>query len=361
MKYTIDKNTGTPVYLQLYNQLKTDIVKGVLPFGAKLPSKRFTADELGISVITVEHSYTLLLDDGYISSAPRSGYYVSFSLDVHRDRGVERHFLVTDNVEHISSAPDFPFSSYAKIMRRVLNEYDDGILKKSDNRGCPELRNAIAGYLGRSRGIIVSGEQIIIGSGAEYLYGIVVQLLGRSSLYAVEYPCYEKIRLVYEANGAHCVGLPLGRDGIKSSALESCTAGIMHVTPYNSFPSGITASASKRHEYASWACAGQRYIIEDDYDSELSSSLRQIDTIYSLAPDRTIYINTFSKTISPSFRTGYMVLPEKLLEEYITRLGFYSCTVPLYEQYVLAEFINGGEFERHINRVRRKQRKNLQP
>lgn len=251
---------------------------------------------------------------------------------------------------------DFPFSVLARTMRRVLSDSGERILSRAPNRGCTELRQAIAAYLARSRGIIADPEQIIVGSGAEYLYGLVVQLLGRGCMFALEDPSYEKIRLVYEANGADCVMLKMGADGIRSDALFGCAAGALHVTPYHSFPSGVTASASKRHEYAAWAEERGAYIIEDDYDSEFSAAAKQVETIFSVAPERVIYINTFSKTFAPSMRMGYMLLPAPLMREYAERLDFYSCTVPVFEQLVLAEFIDNGDFERYINRRRREMR-----
>ena len=200
----------------------------------------------------------------------------------------------------------------------------------------------------------------MVGSGAEYLYGLVVQLLGRERVYAREEPCYEKIRQVYAANGALGPGLPMGTDGIRSEPLAACEAGVLHVTPYHSYPSGVTATVSKRHEYVAWARARGAYIVEDDYDSELSVATRQVDTLYSLAPERVIYLNSFSRILAPSFRTGYMVLPEPLLPLYEERLGFYSCTVPVYDQLVLAALIRSGELERIVNRRRRKLRQLLE-
>ena len=311
MKYSVDKTGSDPAYMQLYRQLREDILSGALSAGTRLPSKRLLAGELSVSVITVEHAYALLVDEGYARSRQRSGFFVSFGA-----AGGAR----------------------------------------PPGCGCIELRRAIAGYLDRSRGIRVPPEQIIVGSGAEYLYSLVVQLLGRGCVFALEEPCYDKIRRVYEANGASCRSLVLCEDGILSSELERCECGALHVTPYHSFPSGVTASAPKRHEYARWARERGSYIIEDDYDSEFSSLNRQIDTIFSIAPENVLYLNTFSKTLAPSMRMGYMVLPEHLAEEYARRLDFYSCTVPVFEQYVLAEFIDRGELERYINRRRRKLR-----
>lgn len=356
MKYTVEKQAGQPAYIQIYNQLRQDIAEGLLPPGTRLPSKRFLAGELGVSVITVEHAYELLVDEGYAVSRQRSGYYVELGGSA-AALPIKRAAL-EDMSAALKPMEDFPFSVLAKTMRKTLSDYDRRILIKSPSCGCMELREAIAAYLGRSRGLNVKPEQIVVGSGAEYLYSLVVQLLGRERVFALEDPSYEKIRRVYEANGANCVMLKLGEDGILSSELQSCTALSLHVTPFHSYPSGVTASAAKRREYAVWALEREGYVIEDDYDSEFASLTGQIETIFSLAPERVIYLNTFSKILAPSMRTGFMVLPQPLLEEYQRRLGFYSCTVPVFDQYVLAEFINGGHMERYINRRRRKQRQN---
>ncbi len=356
MKYSIDKNSTQPVYMQLFEVLRQDIITGTLAKGTKLPSKRFMASELGLSVITVEHAYELLADEGYISTRERSGYYVDFGGESTAQRPGKA--TICDMSAELKPMEDFPFSLLAKTMRKVLSDYDRRILIKSPNCGCMELREAISAYLERSRGLKVAPERIIIGSGAEYLYSIVVQLLGRDRLFALEDPSYEKIRKVYEANGAECRMLKLGEDGILSEELSKCTAGVLHVTPFHSYPSGVTATASKRREYVSWAQERDSFIVEDDYDAEFATLRRQIETIYSIAPDRVIYLNSFSKLIAPSVRTGFMLLPESLMDEYNKRLNFYSCTVPIYDQYVLAEFINAGHMERYINRRKRKQRKN---
>ena len=354
MKYSVEKHGAESVYLQLYRQLRQDIVAGTIPRGGKLPSKRLLAEELEISVITVEHAYALLVDEGYAEARPRSGYYAAFG------GAAAAHAVPRATLADMSAAreapEDFPFSTYARTMRTVLSEYDRRILEPSPGRGVPELRQALAAYLARSRALEVSPEQIVIGSGAEYLYGLLVQLLGRDAGFALEDPCYRKIRLVYEAHGARCEALKLGPDGIESAALQACHAGVLHVTPFHSYPSGVTATAAKRHEYAAWAQERGAFIVEDDYDSELASATRQIETICSLDPERVIYLHTFSKTIAPAVRTGFLVLPEALNERYRERLDFYSCTVPVYDQYVLAAFLDGGHLERYINRRRRQRR-----
>ena len=356
MKYRIEKDSPQSAYLQLYHQLRGDIVSGVYPNGKKLPSKRLLAEQTGVSVITVEHAYAILCDEGYLEPRERSGYFVSYS--------AADCFPVAepDSVRQLPSArdlaDDFPFSVLAKAMRRVLSEYGESILVKSPNNGCTELRKAIAAYLARCRGINVAPSQIVIGSGAEYLYGLIVQLLGRERVFALENPSYEKIRRVYLANGVTCDMLRLGGDGIRTSELARTDASVLHVTPFHSFPSGITASAGKRSEYIRWAHSRGGYIVEDDFDSEFTLSSKAEDTLFSLEPKRSVlYLNTFSKTIAPSMRLGYMVLPESLTDAFEQSVGFYSCTVPVFEQYVLAELLSNGDFERHINRVRRRRRK----
>ncbi len=354
MKYQIQKHSGLSAYLQLYRQLREDIVSGLLPLGAKLPSKRSFAEGLGVSVITVEHALELLCDEGYVEARPRSGFFVCFG-GARGAASLPRARLEEMSVQE-GAPEDFPFSLWARTMRAVLSDYDRRILNRCPSGGCLELRQALSAYLGRSRGLSVTPEQIIVGAGAEYLYSLIVQLIGRARLFALEDPCYEQIRRVYEANGARCLALPMGEDGIESGALASCDAGLLHVTPYHSYPSGVTASAAKRHEYALWAQSRDAFIVEDDYDAEFASLRRRIETICSLAPERVLYVNTFSKILAPSMRTGFLVLPEALLPRYREKLGFYSCTVPVFDQLVLAEFISQGHLERYINRRQRKLR-----
>lgn len=362
MNYVIEENSKTPAYLQLYRHLRDDIINGVYRFGTRLPSKRLIADELGISVVTVEHSYALLCDEGYAEARERSGYFAafrnddSFSASIPGGEAIREKFPTAEG----TASETFPFSVLSKVMRRVISDYGEKILERSPNSGCVALCSAIASYLARSRGIYVNPGQIIIGSGAEYLYGLVVELLGRGRKYAIEAPSYEKIEKVYSAADVSYESLPLTSDGIESRALSKTDAEILHITPYRSFPSGVTASASKRHEYIRWAKSGERYLVEDDFESEFSVSTKPEETLFSLSEnENVIYINTFSKTVSPSFRVGYMVLPEKFVPCFEEKLGFYSCTVPTFEQLVLSELISSGDFERHINRVRRKKRREM--
>jgi GntR family transcriptional regulator/MocR family aminotransferase len=356
MRYVIEKTSTEAAYLQLYRQLREDIRQQVYPYGSRLPSKRILAQETGISTITAEHTYELLCDEGYAEARQRSGYFVCFRTDQSFAAVSPTAPLPMPHVD--STDRQFPVSVLAKTMRKVINDLGDGLLEKSPNPGFPQLREAIRQYLRRSRGIEAELEQIIIGSGSEYLYGLTVELLGRDRVYGIESPSYNKIRQVYQAADVRCELLPLGSDGIESHALAASEADVLHISPYRSFPTGVTASASKRHEYVRWAAIQGRYLVEDDFESEFSLSGKPWETLFSHSgDDNVIYLNSFSKTVSAGLRVGYMVLPRHLVAEFTERLGFYSCTVPTFEQFVLAELISSGDFERHINRVRRQKRR----
>ena len=347
-----------PAYLALYEALRQEIVRSDWPEGARLPSRRQTARDRGVSMVTVEHSYELLCQEGYIESRPRSGYYVIYRSADGFAQPLARALPLPEPSPASGQLHSFPFSVLARTMRRVLTEYGEAILIKSPGTGCEALRGAISRYLARNRGIRAETDQIVIGSGAEYLYGLVVELLGEDRTYAIEQPSYAKIEQVYRTKGIRCDLLPLGRDGIQSAALRATQASVLHITPYRSFPSGVTASASKRREYLRWAAQGDRILVEDDFESEFSVLRKPEETVFSQTDrENVIYLNTFSRTVSPALRAGYMVLPPRLTQRFRERLGFYSCTVPTYEQYVLATLIDSGDFERHINRIRREKRK----
>lgn len=358
MKVTIDREKR-PVYLEIYKQLRDNIISENYPYNTKLPSKRSLAEEAGVSTITVEHAYALLSDEGYIEARQRSGYVVIFRKT---DGFASVNRQTSERAKHHSenAHPSFPLSVISKTMRKVLTDRGNMLLEKSPNQGLIELRDAIRRYLARNRGIHVDANQIVIGSGSEYLYSLIVELIGRQYTYAIESPSYKKIEQVYRAAEVTLDLLPLTNSGVDSAALSQTKANVLHTTPYRSYPSGVTANASKRHEYIRWSGQGNRYIIEDDYESEFSVSTKPTETLFSLCEyDNVIYLNTFSKTISPSLRIGYMVLPKHLVETFDRKLGFYSCTVPTFMQYVLTELINNGDFERHINRVRRMKRKEM--
>ena len=353
MNYRIERHSGESAYMQLYHQLRSDIVSGVLPKGTKLPSRRVLAAELGLSVITVEHALALLTDEGYTESRPRSGFIVSFD-GLPSSAPLPQRPTLEDMQASRSAPEDFPFSILSRTMRDVLTRQGKRILDVSPRCGCMELRQAIAAWLGRSRSLQVRPEQIVIGSGSEYFYGLVVRLLGRERPFGIEDPSYETIRRTYESCGAVCRLLPMASDGISSPALENCDAGVLHVTPYHSYPSGVTATPAKRREYAHWAETHNAVIVEDDYDSELAPLQQRADSIFSLLPGRVLYVNSFSKIIASALRTAFLILPDPLPEGWAETLQHLTCPVPVYNQLVLAEFLNEGHLERYVSRRRKK-------
>ena len=361
MKYKINLDLKAPAYLQLYKLLRQDVISGVYPYKSKLPSKRLIAEETGVSVITVEHAYNLLVEEGYVVAKERSGFFVEFL----SSGGFMQESEVEPFLEKEIKTPNynktfFPFSPYSKAVRKILNDYPEKIMEKSPHSGLLTLRNTIANYLNKNRGINATSSQIVIGSGAEYLYGLITELFDKDSVFAIENPCYQKIEQVYNLKKTNIVKLPLSLSGIHSESLKNCKANLLHISPYISYPSGISTNASKRHEYLTWAEKNNAFILEDDFESEFSVLTKPEETLYSLSKSQNvIYMNTFSKTIFNGLRIGYMVLPKSLSEKFNFKLGFYSCTVPTLDQLVLNEIIMNGDFERHINRIRRKKRENL--
>lgn len=371
--YNMSNHGREPKYYYLYKQIRQDILTGELKKNEKLPSKRSLAEHLGLGLITVENAYQLLKDEGYIETRERSGYFVCElqgirmkteevqQLELLPEPGYTDAKAAYKPISDEGDTPDdsrpMPYSLYFKTIRSVISEYGELLMEKSPNEGCAILRNSIARYLLRYRGIFVQPEQIIIGSGAEHLYNCVLRMLGKDRIYGIEDPSYSQIQKVYEGGGATCDLLKMGRHGIESRALEATKATVLHVTPFHSYPSGISASVAKRYEYLDWAAERGGLIVEDDFDSEFFMPGKPVETLYALDGGKhVIYINTFSNSLSPSIRMGYMIVPQNLLEQYRRTNGGFSCTVPVLEQYALAEFINKGYFEQHLNRTRRHRR-----
>ena len=357
LTYELKKSPGVPLYEALYRCIREDILSGALAAGTKLPSKRALAQNLEVSKITVETAYSQLLAEGYICSREKVGYFVE---EVERHRAADLPILqetqsvvqeyrldLTDNgTEH------FPFSVWTKLQREVMLDYGEKLLLPLPNRGIPELRRAIAGHLADFRGMHVDPENILIGAGTDFLYNLLIQLLGRDKIYAVEEPGYGKIRQIYAAGGVKCVSATMDNRGVLPESLE--TADVLHFSPSHHFPTGLVTPVSRRIELLNWAAQGDRWIIEDDYDSEFRFDAHPKPTMQSLDGwGRVIYMNTFSKSLAPSIRISYMVLPKALMAEFQRKLGFYSCTVPSFEQYTLARFLSRGHFEKHINRMRK--------
>ncbi|MDE7306207.1 MAG: PLP-dependent aminotransferase family protein [Clostridia bacterium] len=346
-------------YWSLYSHIRDDILQGRLKRGEKLPSKRSLAENLSVSVITVQNAYEQLLAEGYVRSEERSGYFVEDvnaafygKRDVAAEERREEKKFHLDFVKGSVPAELFPFSTWARLMRKVLSDCGEHLLERVPCDGDRELKTAISNYLYRARGISADPRFIVIGAGAEYLYGVIVNLLGRDKLYAVENPGYNKISASYTLNGAKCAYIPVTTSGISCEGVELSGADVAHVSPSHQYPTGAVTPVSARSRLISWANGGDRYVIEDDYDSEFRLCGKPLQSTYSLCPDRVIYMNTFSKSLAPSMRMGYMVLPPKLYDRYIKLFSHSACVVPLFEQKTLAAMLDGGYFERLINRLK---------
>lgn len=356
LTYTLKKSPGVPLYEALYRCIREDILSGALQPGEKLPSKRALAENLEVSKITVETAYNQLLAEGYICSQEKVGYFVEKAV---RPQAAAPDTLPPEPKEEPAPLLDltangtehFPFSIWSRLQREVMLDYGEQLLRPLPNRGIPELRLAIAEHLAAFRGMQVKPENILIGAGTDFLYNLLIQLLGRDKVYAVEEPGYGKIRKIYAAGGVHCISVPMDALGVMPQGLEM--ADVLHFSPSHHFPTGLVTPVSRRVELLNWA-AEQKWIIEDDYDSEFRFDAHPMPAMQSLdRRGRVIYMNTFSKSLAPSIRISYMVLPEDLMETFQETLGFYSCTVPSFEQYTLARFLSRGYFEKHINRMRR--------
>jgi len=358
--FQIDNTSKTPIYQQIYSYIRTEIESGNLKSGEKLPSKRAFASHMNVSVVTVETAYSQLLSEGYIRSKAGSGFYVE---DYHIPVKIEEIPSISIELADIkydfgTSSADtllFPFSVWAKMSRATLNEKTTDLLNSCDFRGIYSLREEISQHLHKFRGMEVSPDQIIVGAGSEYLLGLIIQLLGRDMAYGVENPGYRRIYDIFSISTSRVFPIPMDEKGASVSAVSGFGINVLHVTPSHHFPLGITMPIVRRQELLQWAYAkSERYIIEDDCDCEFCYSGRPAPALQSLdKQERIIYLNTFTRTLAPSIRIGYMVLPEHLAEKFRSRLGFYSCTVPVFEQYTLAKFMADGYFERHINRIKK--------
>lgn len=407
LTYSFDNRNGRSLYEYLYICIRDDIISGKLLPDTKLPSKRDFAKNHGISVVTVENAYGQLLAEGYIYSLPKKGFYVSainsdtnqniyttikassesdiyktdiYKQDMHKPdmyysnaynytldnsyihnvsvtTSTDSHQNNSDYINLVSShtpAGNFPFSIWAKLMRHVLTYEGDNTLIVPPTGGVMELRKAIAQHLYEFRGITVNPEQIIIGAGTEYLYGLIVQLLGRELSYGLENPSSKKIVNIYKSLGVKVNYLDMDEEGVVPDCPGLNNSQIIQISPSHHFPTGIVTSISRRYGLLQWANKSEdRYIIEDDYDSEFRLQGKPIPSLFSIdATNKVIYFNTFTKSLASTIRISYMVLPLPLLDRFRSTLGFYSCTVSSFEQYTLAHFIEDGYLDKHINRMR---------
>lgn len=372
--YAFTDTVRASLYEQLYHNIKNDIQTGTLKPLEKLPSKRSFARHLNLSTITIENAYAQLQAEGYIYSLPKKGYFVSdiaelntlqSSAELQPAQG--NHFAPSaqtscaakpfrmDFTSNQTSASRFPFATWAKLLREIMSEKSTELMTNPPSGGIRELQEAIAGYLQQFRAIDVLPEQIIIGAGTEYLYGLLIQLFGRDKIYAIENPGYTKISKIYAMHQVQQRFIPMDAHGISMEHLIESDSDVLHISPAHHFPTGIVTPISRRNELLNWAMAAEgRYIIEDDYDCEFRLMGKPIRALQSMDyMEKVIYMNTFTKSLASTIRISYMVLPTHLLERFYARMGFYSATVSTFEQYTLAKFIRDGYFEKHINRMRK--------
>ena len=373
LTYHLDPASRTPLYEQLYLAIRRDIMDGMLAAGERLPSKRRFAEHLKVGQITVEAAYGQLVAEGYVISRPRAGYFAaaierapraaqqtaanpdasdpdSFDQTASKDAPE----IVRDFRTNIVDTARFPFSTWARETRSVLTDYADTLLTAAPPQGALPLREQIRQYLYAFRGLTVDVDQIVVGAGSEYLLTLLTLLLGRDRLYSLENPGYPKLDQIFRGAGASVVPIPLDRQGLRLDALRRSGASVVYLTPSHHFPLGVVMPVGRRMALLRWAAeTDDRYLIEDDYDSEFRYASRPIPAMKQLDhADRVIYLNTFAKSLAPSLRIAYMVLPRRLLAEYREKFGFYSSTVPSFEQYTLARFLADGGFERHVARSR---------
>lgn len=363
----------------LYESIKSQILSGKLPPDEKLPSKRALSDHLGVSVITVQNAYSLLSVEGYIYSIEKKGFFVTDIKNNVTIKTPSRSPAKNDARNNRLSPPEkespesfladfssnatgfekFPFPLWARTMRSVLANGNKRLLLRTEPKGILELREAVSKHLYDFREMRVSPEQIVIGAGTESLYTMLIQLLGTKRRYAVENPGYKKIASIFALSGAECFPVKIDDEGMNPVSLAQINAGVAHLSPSHHFPTGIVMPVRRRNEILAWANSGQneksegRYIIEDDYDSEFRFQGKPLPTLQSSDKNgRVIYINTFTKTLAPSFRISYMVLPDELVLRFDEIFRGFSSTVSAFEQFTLAKFISDGNFARHIIRMK---------
>ena len=363
----LEPGSGVPLYEQLYRSLAGEMRTGALPAGTRMPGKRRLAAELSVSVNTVDTAYQMLAAEGYLTARERSGFTVQEYLALPQGVQPPAAPSAPAAVHPADTAPPvqfdlstrgvdpglFPFRTWARLQKELLYSAPE-LLTPGDARGDAALRQALAGYLAEYRGVQCDPEQLVVGAGLEYLLGLLAPLLPGPA--AVETPGYPRALQVLQNNGVHCCCLPVDEDGLSVEALNRSDAAVCYVTPSHQFPTGVTMPAGRRAELLHWAarCPGRRYIIEDDYDSEFRFDTRPLPSLQGMAgaDGPVVYLSTCSRSLAPSIRIAYMVLPEQLLPAWHAKYALYSGTVSRFEQQTLARFITGGYFTRHLARER---------
>ncbi|TVP86741.1 MAG: PLP-dependent aminotransferase family protein [Acholeplasmataceae bacterium] len=361
----LDEHAKKPLYMQLYDHVRQAIIEGRVEAHEKLPSKRRLAAHLKVSTLTVEQAYQQLIVEGYVYAIEKKGYFVEpyiapeikpvRRLKTHHEARVSAPAPTLAFKTNVVDTDLFPNQTWAKLAREVLSENHHEMLNVTHPQGLPLLREEIARHLARYRGIDADPARIIIGSGSESLLAMIVQIIGRRSHYAMEDPGYPKIHDLLKGNDVKLTLIPLDESGLRLDALMQANADVVHITPSHQFPSGIVMPIKRRNELLNWSyLEPQRHIIEDDYDSEFRFQGKPIPALLGLdEQDKVIYMNTFTKSLAPSFRISYLVLPAHLMPRYREVSVYHSCSVPNFEQYILYKFMKGSYFERHISRMRK--------
>lgn len=370
LMFQLDRRNSVPLYNQLYQEIKEAIAAGKIPVGTKLPSKRKLADFLAISQTTVELAYSQLVAEGFIEARERKGFFALpveelAYLDVPHEEpaapGERFEYRYDFNPAKIDTR-SFPFSTWRKVAKEVMDEMNHHLLLSGHPQGDEALRQEISRYLFQSRGVVCDVDQIIIGSGTEQLMPLLIRLLDKGVLFGFENPGYALTHSIFEHYDRKAVPIAVEEDGISVHSLEVRGVDIAYVTPSHQFPTGTVMGATKRAQLLNWAASKpERYIIEDDYDSEFRYTSRPIPALQSMdRSGRVIYLSTFSKSLMPSLRIAYMVLPKRLLRSYQQTFLHYSSSVPRMDQQLVAEFMKQGHFSRHLNRMRKLYKKKLE-
>ncbi|MFA6308951.1 MAG: PLP-dependent aminotransferase family protein [Clostridia bacterium] len=369
----LNQYSSEPIYEQLYGYIKSEITAGNYTFNTKLPSKRQLSAHLQCSQNTVQNAYHQLVAEGYVVSKPKSGFYVC-KLDgivsipdksvVSPDNSFSESSYRYDFSHNGVDRESFPFSTWRKLTNDIISEYDSDLLKTGNSQGDFNLRDSITKYLHNSRGVVCNPQQVIISSGTEFLMQLLIQLFDKNCVFALENPGYEKLNMIFKSNGSKFKALPLDESGMIPDALIKNKAEVVCITPSHQFPTGNIMPINRRIQLLNWANEkSERYIIEDDYDSEFKYSGKPIPSLQGLdSGGKVIYLGSLSKSLTPAIRISYMILPEELLKIYNKKLNFYICPVPTIEQKTFYRFINDGYFERHLNKMRniyKKKRENL--
>ncbi len=364
----IKKDSDEKLYMQLYRQIKNEILEGTLRENDMLQGTRTLARTLEISRNTVENAYRILEEEGYIESKRSSGYRVAEipvlrkgmvkTESVHKKekKSSEQKTVLYDLTNSSYTSELFPRTLWRKYTIEGLNELEktSKISAYLNPQGEEKLRHHLKLYLERIRGVRCSEEQIVITAGSQQSLDIICKILPESKkTFIMEEPGYNKAAAVLKNNGKIVKGIPVDDKGLITDRLPfSKKIAASYVTPSHQFPTGAIMSVSRRFKLSKWAAKNDSYIIEDDYDSELRFYAKPIPSLASIDSfGRVIYLGTFSKALSPSVRMSYLILPEKLLGIYRKKFADYNCTVPLLNQYIASRILETSEYDRHVRHL----------